>query len=118
MRTRSQLLPVILFVLAALSLIVLAAPVANARRIPLEPPPLDAVAVNAGDPDDNGAYRTSPTPGLTAKSIRLADDPTRAGATRAPVLTNGPAALPTARKSEWRFKDVLLYILNRSSILR
>jgi hypothetical protein len=114
MRTRNRFLPVLLLVLAAPTLAVITAPVANAARWLWVP----VVTVDPGDPDENGAYNKSSAPPSSGMSIGPADAASQTYAPRASVLEADTTALAPLHKGEWRVRDILLYVLFRSPVLR
>jgi hypothetical protein len=114
MRTRNRFLPVLLLVLAAFTLATLTAPVASAIR---RPPPVPDY-VNVGDPDETGGSNKLAAPPTLREPIGSVDDPPRTCAPLAPVLGTETATSVAPNKGEWSLRDILLYVLFQSPVLR
>ena len=114
MRTRNRILPVLLLVLAVFTLAALTAPGARARMLP----PVPRVIVDPGDPDEPIDARGSAVSPSSGNLMRRADGPSQICAPRASVLEADNASGVAPHKGDWRVRDILIYVLFRSSVLR
>jgi hypothetical protein len=114
MRTRNRLLPVLLLILAISTPAFITVPIAKARMAP----PTQVVIVDPGDPDDPaGDYKSAILP-PSGEPTRPVDCTSQTCAPRASVPDAGTTALATLHMDKWQLRDILLYLLFQSPVLR
>ena len=114
MRTRNRFLPVLLLVLAASTVAAVAAPLAHAYMRP----PVQAVTIDSGDPDDPVPACSSTVPPPSGEPVRPMDRPSWTRAPRVSALDTDSEALATLHKGEWQLRGILFHFLFLSPILR
>jgi hypothetical protein len=114
MRTRNRLLLALLLILAVSTLAAITVRTAMARM----PPPVQAVTIDPGDPDETGGSYKSATLPSSGEPTRPVDRPSRTCAPRASLLKADTATSPTLHKGKWQLRDILFYLLFQSPVLR